>query len=528
MSSALSKKVGVAALIMTASIFLSRLMGLAREMVIAHAGGAGEAVDAYQVAFMIPEVLNHVVASGFLSVTFIPIFARYLTADREAEGWTVFSLIMTVFGLGLAAAIGVACLFAPALVALLAPGLPEGSVFDSAVRMTRIIIPAQFFFFSGGLFMAVQFARERFLIPALAPLLYNLGIILGGVLLGPRLGIEGFAWGVLGGAFLGNFAVQYYGARRIGMRWGVVCNLHHPDLKRYILLTLPLMVGLSMTFSTEIFMRFFGSFLPPGSIAGLNYGLRIMLLLVAFFGQAVGVAAFPFLARLAAQGNIDELNRLLNGTLRYLALVVPFSVLLMVLRSEVVRVLFQRGQFDAAATALTAQVLACLLPGAFAFAAQTVVVRGYYAIQNTLFPALFGTAAVLASIPFYLVGMQRLGVQGVALAISLSVILQVVVLYVLWNRRMGNPGSRQVYQFYLKIMALSLPLGVLLAGGRQALRALLPTPDSYGGSLGVVLGTAGICVVVLTLVGRRLGIREIDDVLDRVRARLRPQGLGKK
>ncbi|MDZ7597803.1 MAG: lipid II flippase MurJ [Desulfobacterales bacterium] len=187
------------------------------------------------------------------------------------------------------------------------------------------------------------------------------------------------------------------------MRWGFVFNLRHPDLKRYILLTLPLMVGLSMTFSTEIFMRFFGSFLPPGSIAGLNYGLRIMLLLVAFFGQAVGVAAFPFLARLAAQRKIGEMNRLLNGTLRYLALVVPFSVLLMVLRSEVVQVLFERGQFDAAATALTARVLACLLVGAFAFAAQTVVVRGYYAIQNTLFPALFGTVAVVASIPLYIV-----------------------------------------------------------------------------------------------------------------------------
>ncbi len=522
MSSALYKKVGVAAFIMTVSIFLSRLMGLAREMVIARAGGAGEAVDAYQVAFMIPEILNHVVASGFLSVTFIPIFAGYLAADREAEGWAVFSLILTVFGLGLAAAIGVAWLFAPELVALLAPGLPEGAAFQSAVRMTRIIIPAQFFFFSGGLFMAVQFARERFLIPALAPLFYNLGIILGGVLLGPRLGVEGFAWGVLAGAFLGNFAVQYHGARQIGMRWGFVFNLRHPDLKRYILLTLPLMVGLSMTFSTEIFMRFFGSFLPPGSIAGLNYGLRIMLLLVAFFGQAVGVAAFPFLARLAAQQKISEMNRLLNGTLRYLALVVPFSVLLMVLRSEVVQVLFERGQFDAAATALTARVLACLLVGAFAFAAQTVVVRGYYAIQNTLFPALFGTVAVVASIPLYIVGMQRLGVQGVALAISLSVILQVVLLYVLWNRRMENPGSREVYRFYLKIFALSLPLGLVLEAGRQALRALLPAADSLAGTLGVVFGTGALCVALLASVGHLLRIVEIDDFLGRIWARLRP------
>ena len=386
--------------------------------------------------------------------------------------------------------------------------------------MTRIIIPAQFFFFSGGLFMAVQFAKERFLIPALAPMFYNLGIILGGVLLGPRLGIEGFAWGVLLGAFLGNFAVQYFGARQIGMRWGFICNLRHPDLKRYILLTLPLMVGLSMTFSTEIFMRFFGRS-PPGSIAGLKLRPADHAAAGGFFragGGGRGVS-LPGASGRPAENRRDE-----PAAQRHPALPGPggaLSVLLMVLRTEVVRVLFQRGHFDATATALTAQVLACLLPAAFAFAAQTVVVRGYYAIQNTLFPALFGTAAVVASIPFYLVGMQRLGVQGVALAISISVILQVVVLYALWNRRMGNPGSRQVYRFYLKIMALCLPLGALLAAGRQALRALLPAADSFAGSLGVVFGTAGLCVAVLILLGHRLGIREIDDLLTRVRARLR-------
>lgn len=521
MSSALYKKVGVAAVIMTVSIFLSRLMGLAREMVIAYAGGAGGAVDAYQVAFIIPEILNHVVASGFLSVTFIPIFAGYLERGREAEGWEVFSLILNVFGTLLAAGIGAACLFAPDLIALLAPGLPEGPTFQSAVRMTRIIIPAQFFFFAGGIFMAVQFAREHFLIPALAPLLYNLGIILGGVLLGPRMGIEGFAWGVLAGAFAGNFAVQYHGARRIGMRWRWVFSLRHPDLKRYILLTLPLMVGLSMTFSTEVFMRFFGSFLPTGSIAGLNYGLRVMLLLVALFGQAVGVASFPFLARLAAQGKFGEMNRLLNGTLRYLALVVPFSVLLMVLRSEVVRILFQRGQFDAAATDLTARLLVYLLIGAFAFAAQTVVVRGYYATQNTLFPALFGTLAVAASIPLYLLGVQRWGVEGVALAISLSVILQVVLLYAVWNRRAGNTGSLQVYRFYLKIFALSLPLGGMLEGGRRALRALVPAPDGFAGALVVASGTGVLFVGLLLISGRLLRIPEIDELLKRLWVRLR-------
>ncbi len=387
MTRSLSKKVGIASLIMMASVFLSRVIGLFREMVIAHIGGAGAPVDAYQVAFVIPDILNHVVASGFMSVTFIPIFSRYLAANREDDGWKVFSIILNCFGCFLVVLIIVAVALTPQLIALIAPGLKNPDTIASAVRMTRIILPAQLFFFVGGLLMAVQFSKERFFIPALAPLLYNLGIISGGIILGPWIGMEGFAWGVLIGALIGNLFVQFFGVRKTGLKYFFIFDLGHPDLRKYVFLTLPLMVGLTMTFSTEFFFRLFGSYLPQGSIAVLNFGLRIMLILVGLFGQAVGTASFPFLARLVAENKINEMNRLLNHTLRFIALVIPFSVLLMVLRSEVVRIIFQRGKFDAAATALTAEVLMYLLVGAFAFAAYTIVVRGYFASQDTLFPA---------------------------------------------------------------------------------------------------------------------------------------------
>ncbi|MGD8444308.1 MAG: murein biosynthesis integral membrane protein MurJ, partial [Desulfobacterales bacterium] len=418
MTRSLFKKVGIASLIMMASVFLSRVVGLFREMVIAHIGGAGAAVDAYQVAFVIPDILNHVVASGFMSVTFIPIFSRYLADNREDDGWMVFSIILNCFGCFLVVLIIVALALTPQLIALIAPGLKNPDTIANAVRMTRIILPAQIFFFVGGLLMAVQFSKERFFIPALAPLLYNLGIISGGLMLGPWIGMEGFAWGVLIGAFSGNLFIQLFGVRQTGLKYFFNFDLSHPALKQYVFLTLPLMLGLTMTFSTEFFFRLFGSYLPQGSIAVLNYGLRIMLILVGLFGQAVGTASYPFLARLVAENKLDEMNRLLNNTLRFLAMVIPFSVLLMVLRSEVVRIIFQRGKFDAAATALTAEVLIYLMIGTFAFAAYTVVVRGYFASQNTLFPALYGTIVVIVSVPLYLLGMNLLGVRGVALAVS--------------------------------------------------------------------------------------------------------------
>jgi len=514
MSKSIYKKVGIASLIMMASVFLSRVIGLLRESVIAHIGGAGAAVDAYQVAFVIPEILNHIVASGFMSVTFIPIFSGYLALDQEDEGWKVFSIILNCFGCLLAVLILISMAFAPQLIDLIAPGLENENTIATAVKMTRIILPAQFFFFAGGLLMAVQFSKERFFIPALAPLLYNTGIIAGGLILGPWLGMEGFAWGVLIGAFTGNLFIQFFGARKAGLKYLPIIDLRHPDLKKYLLLTLPLMIGLTMTFSTEFFFRLFGSYLAEGSIAVLNFGLRIMLILVGVFGQAVGTASFPYMAKLVAEKKMDEMNRLLNSTLRYLALVIPFSVLIMVLRTEVVRLIFQHGRFDAGATALTADVLIYFMVGAFAFAAYTVVIRGYFASQNTLFPAIFGSVAVLLSIPLYLVGMNLLDIRGVALAVSLSGIFQVSVLYALWNKHSHNPESRGVYIYYVKIMFLAAVMGILLEWFKSAVLSWLDS-TAFFGSLTVCILTSTLFGGILLSVGYGMKIQEITGLVDR-------------
>lgn len=507
---------------MMASVLASRVIGLVREMVIAHLGGAAGEVDAYNVAFVIPEILNHVVASGFLSITFIPIFSKYLAAGDERAGWEVFSIIFTVFGTLLALLVAAAWWWAPELVALVAPGLADPGQRAAAIRMTRIITPAQLCFFFGGLLMAVQFAKEQFTLPALAPLLYNLGIILGGVLLYRWLAMAGFAWGVLAGALAGNLLVQYVGARRVGMHLRWRFTLSHPDVKRYVLLSLPLMVGLTMTFSTEFFIRFFGSFLPEGSIASLNYGLRVMLILVGFFGQAAGVASYPYLARLMAEGRLAEMNRLLDDTLRrYIALVIPVATLLMVLSREVIRLLFQRGRFDQQATVLTAEVLVLLLIGAFAFAAQTVVVRGYYAMQNTLFPTLVGTLAVLASLPLYWFGTTQLGIHGLALAVSLSAILQSGLLYMLWNRKSGNRGSRLVYLLFGKLLLLSAAAGMMSAALRKVVLRFL-APDGMRDSLLLCLIIGTVFTALFLAASHALRVEEVMRVAGQIARRLKP------
>ena len=514
MSQLLHRRVGIAAVIMMSSVLLSRFVGLFRDMAIAYVGGLSGEVDAYHVAFLVPEILNHIVASGFLSVTFIPIFAGYLANGREDEGWRIFSIVLTGFGTLLLVLIAIGWLWTPDLIGVVAHGRQNPQFRALAVQMTRIIMPAQFFFFAGGLFMAVQFAKEQFAVPALAPLIYNLGIIAGGLLLGPRIGMQGFSWGVLAGAFVGNFLLQYWGARRAGMRFRIRFDFRHPDLKKYILLTLPLMFGLTMMFSMEIFIRFFGSFLPPGSIAGLLYGRTILFIPVGLFGQAVGMAAFPFMARLVAENRIGDMNQLLNQVLRYLALVIPVAVLLMVLRHEVVALLFQRGQFDARATDLTAQILVYLLPGAFALSSYTVVVRGYHAMQNTWFPALFGSAAVLLSLPLYWYAMKWMQASGIAMAVTLSAVFQVSLLFGLWNAKSGNIAGRRVYLFYLKILLISALIGSLLEWFRQTYLSGL-AGGSVPGAIAVCAVVGLMFVAVLLLVGQMLKIPEIVELVNR-------------
>jgi len=283
---------------------------------------------------------------------------------------------------------------------------------------------------------------------------------------------------------------------------------------------LPLMLGMTMMFSTEVLFKWFGSFLPEGSVAGLNYSLRIMFVLVGVFGQAAGVASYPYMARLAAQERISEMNRLLNTTLRFLSLVIPFSVLLMVTRYEVVRILFEQGEFSPSDTSRTSVLLIFILMGTFAFSAQTIVCRGYYAMQNTLFPAVVGTIAVVASLPVYWVGMAIWGARGVALAVSLSAFFQVLLLYIFWNRRSKNQGSRDVYRACLKMVLISIPLGLLLEQIRVGLLPHLNTATKIG-SLGMCILIGVLFVVCLIVTGRLLHVAEIQELFYKMLTKLK-------
>jgi putative peptidoglycan lipid II flippase len=454
------KQIRVASIVMMASVLLSRILGYARDAVIAWGHGATGVTDAYFAAFTIPDFLNYLLAGGSLSITFIPIFSRYLAEGREADGHRAFSAIVTAMGLVMILFVAAGEIFAERLIPLIAPGFPPAQV-ETAARLTRIVLPAQAFFYFGGLLMAVQYAHRKFLVPALAPLVYNAGIIAGGLALGGRFGMDGFAWGVLGGSLAGNFALQAWGASRTGLRFRPCLDLADPGLREFVKLSIPIMLGFSLTVVDEWMLRVFGSLLAVGTITWINNARRLMQVPVGVLGQASGVASFPFLSGLAARGEQAKMWETLSATLRWVFFVsCAVSAATFVFSREIVLLVFRRGAFGIDDTAMTALALAAFAAGIPFWCAQAITARGFFALKDTWTPTIVGTLALLLTLPAYWLFREWMGLFGLALASSAGILVYSAVLYGMLMRktvgRAGLPDAAEFGRIFLAAAAVAV------------------------------------------------------------------------
>lgn len=433
------RAVSIATVIMMGSVLLSRITGLLREQVLANFGGTSIEMDAYVTAFLIPELLNHFLAGGLLSTTFIPIFQKHIVLGNKNAAWKSFSNLLSIGTVLFIIVVPLTMLIVPNLLSVMGSGISDPKVLSLTVKMTRIILPAQILFYMGAFFSAVQMAQQRFFLPALAPLFYNVGIILGGIFLGPYLGVEGFAWGVLIGAFLSNIVIQLPGAVRTGMKFSIQFNFKDPDLSIYIKKTIPLVLGIGMVFSNEIFFRFFGSFLPEGATSSVNYALRTMMMVVAVFGQASGVAFYPFLSKMAAQNQYEKMDGLINSVLAKIAsFIIPLSLIMIVLSEQIISILFEYGNFTRESTLKTASVFSVYLTGCFTFSSSMILNRTFYSMQNTLLPMIVSTIISVTSIPFYLIFSRFIGAPGIALASVIAMTIQFLILYLIWQKKIAQ------------------------------------------------------------------------------------------
>ncbi len=455
---------GLAAMVMAGSVFLSRFMGLIRDKVISYYHGAGGEADIYFTSFVVPDFINYLLAGGYFSITLIPMLASCFAKD-ENSAWRLFSavfwwvIIISLVFTSLAGAL------ATPLAQLVGPGYsPELQA--RLAFFLRIILPAQVFFLPGACLTAILYIRRQFMVPALTPLIYNGAIILGGLL--SARGMEGFCWGVLAGAFLGSFLLPLWAVWRGGLKLHL--NFRHASLPRLVLLALPLMLGQSLVALDEQFARIFGSISGEGAVSLLNYARRIMQVPVGVVAQAAGVASFPFLADIAARGDLDKLKEVLSGALRnVLTVLIPICVWMMLASEPIIRLIYEQGRFSPGFTGETALLLRIMLAGVAFWGVQQLVGRAFYACQDTLTPALVGTVATALTLPFYWLLSRAFGPGGIAAAGVAGVAMYTVALALIWQRRKGAGTFTRLGGHVLASMAVSLGAAIPAALAMYAL-----------------------------------------------------------
>lgn len=510
------RKMATATLILMASVLASRVLGLVREALLAARLGTGIEADAYATAFLLPDLVNTLLAGGFLSVSFVPLYAKRLREGGDLAASRFLGGVLLFLGLGGAAVIGLLWIFAEPALAWMQPGLVGTPSMDRAVEITRILLPAQIAFLLAGAWNGAQYARKSFWAPALAPLVYNVGILLGGVFLAPWLGAEGFAWGVLAGALLGHLGLQWYGSHKAGVTqsWP---DRDLGDLRSFLWRTLPLMVGLTLGFSSEFLLRRLSGYLGTGAVAEASYAFRLTMVLVAFFGQAAGVASYPFLVELAGQERWEELQSLLRRSLeRLVVALVPASALSWALAPDLVRFAFQRGAFGPEAVAAVAEPLRWMVWSVLPWSVQIVLSRGLFARDRFWSSAAMGTAVVLVAWPLWAALVSHYGKTGVGPGLLLLIFLQCGVFAVAWAK---SPRGLEAFQGLGARLAEALAVSLPASWAAQWIAGSLPWP------WGPLVGAAGFALLVLPVAWIREwpGVRE---TFSKVGSRFRRRSVG--
>ncbi len=516
-----ARRIAGATGIMMAAILGSRLLGLIRDAVISGKFGQGQDSDVYYAAFVLPDLLFYLIAGGALSSAFIPVFTEHITHGREKEAWHVFSTVACVMLLAVGVFVGLCEIFTGPLV-WLTTRFQDPKMLHDTIPLTRIVLPTQLCFFLGGLMMGAQQSRGKFLIPALGPIVYNLGIIFGGVVLARWLGVRGLCWGALGGAVAGNFVLQLWALKREGMRFKPSLDWRHPDVMKVWVLMLPVILGLALPQVSILFNRMFAAGLGKGPLSAISRANMLLQVPLGVFAQAMGVAIFPTLSALAAQKKYAELRSTASMGIRSLLYVtIPCSVFMIVLAVPIIQLILQHGKFTAEHTQMTASALAFYCVGIFAWSAQSILARGFYALQDSRTPVIIGTAVTAVFIPLNLLFMNTfgLGYRGLALATTVAAILHMVAMLFVLRRRLNGIDGRKMAISTGKMLVASLAAGVVCLAARNLLQAV-NLPGMAGFKLhafGTLVFAFLAGIVVYAVASVLLRIEELTQVRELIR-----------
>jgi putative peptidoglycan lipid II flippase len=499
-------RIGVAGAIWSASLLASRVIGLVRERVLGATLGVGSEADIYQAAFRIPDIVNMLIAGGALSIVFIPIFTTQLERQDEARAWRSFSIIANFIVLLLGLLILLAWLAMPALSPQLAPGFsPEQH--EKLTHLTRIVLPAQLFHVVGGLLGATLLSKDKHAVPALAPLLYTGAAIAGGLLLGNS---EGFAWGILIGAILGPFGLPFLACLKEGLKWSWGMDLKDSDFKLYLFRSLPIMFAFSIIGWDDTVQTWVGSSLGEGKIAILGYSKTLMKVPMGVFGTAMGIAAYPTLSRLCAEGKHEEAwKTICQSGRQVLVLAVGSGVVLTVAGAEVGELVYSKKRIAEENFQALGSCLGLFCAALPAWSIQPVLARGFYARGKTWLPTWIGCGVLLLFLPVYL-GLSKIyGIYGLAAASSLAICTYALLLGGKLYQEIGHGQSGGLLSTLARLgLAAACGLGV---GG------LVDFEGVAWLKVAVLGGVAGLVFVGGAWL---LGVEELKSLVGKIRSRI--------
>ncbi len=503
-------------MLLASGVFLSRILGFLREAIIAHLHGASIYTDAYIAAFQIPDLLSYFLAGGTLSIAFIPLFTGHITKGDEAGGWRLFSIVATTLGGILAVCLFVAGLLAPQIVPLLSPGFKDPEQIRLAVLMTRIILPGALFFYFGGLLQATLFVKEKFWPAAISPLIYNISIIIGGVLLNEVMGIAGFAVGALVGSFLGPFGLTFLVARK-DLKFKFSFRLKDPAFLEFMRLGLPVMLGVGLVTVDQWFLNYHGSVQGEGAMSWLMNGRKLMMVAFALIGQAAGQAALPFLTRLFQENKFKEMGGLMTLSLRRIVFLAAIAAIgLAVLSKPIVHTIFQHGEFTVADANTTADLLSFFALGLVAWCVQSFSVRGFYARMDTITPMAISTITVGCAFPIYYLLQIAFGVHGLAISSSVAITLNACATIIVYQKKNGGLDLKAIFKSIFSGFFHGLP-----AGAAAYFITLLFNPlTTLESILQLGCASAGFGAVIL-IISTFTKAEELDFLISKIRRRLK-------
>ena len=513
-----------AAGVISAATFLSRLLGLVREQVFAAQFGAGFAVDAFQVAFRVPNLLRDLFAEGAMSAAFVPTLTRVHQRGGPEAALRLANLVINFLLVVVSALCLAGILAAPWLVRVLAPGFAAvPGKLELTTLMTRIMTPFLVLVSVAAAIMGILNTRRIFFIPAVAPTMLNLGLIVAGYTLAPlcpRFGLEpivGMAFGALLGG-LGQLLIQVPSLRSQGFRWRPILSFRDPDVLRMVTLMTPAAIGIAAAQVNIFVSTFLASSLAQGSVSWLNYAYRLMQLPIGLFGVAVATVTLAEVSRHAAQRNLTGLKETLAFSLRLVFfLTLPAMLVLIALARPIIALLYQHGKFSSTDTVETARALWAYAAGLAAFSAVRVMVPAFYSLGMARIPVTISFITIGTTVVLNFLLMVPLRHAGLALATSIGSMLNFLLLFWMLRKRIGGIGGRKLAFAATRILVAAVAAGAaawLTAGVVEHAFGL----QSLFGRI-VVVGAGLIAAgIVYGLAAFLLGVNEIRSLTDRFRA----------